>query len=132
MSRKTFTVPTAQRPAAALSAAAGVGRFVAISGQTGSRNGETVVEGFEAQTRLALERLFAALTAAGASETDVVDVGVFLSRGDDFDEMNRIYREYFSEPYPARTTATVGLRPGVLFEVNAKAVLDDRPSDITG
>lgn len=54
---------------------------------------------------------------------DVVSVNVFLATPDDFAEMNAVYAEFFtSEPFPARTTITAVLRPGVLFEINAQAV----------
>ena len=39
----------------------------------------------------------------------------------DFDRMNALYREFFAQPYPARTTVTAGLRPGVRFEITAQA-----------
>jgi 2-iminobutanoate/2-iminopropanoate deaminase len=82
------------------------------------------VDGFEGQARQAFENLFAALAAGGCTEADVLSVNVFLANGDDFDRMNVVYRENFSEPYPVRTTVTVGLRPGVLFEVNAQAMVE--------
>jgi 2-iminobutanoate/2-iminopropanoate deaminase len=54
----------------------------------------------------------------------VVSVNVFIVRSDDYDRMNGLYRSYFTEdPLPVRTTVTVGLRPGVLFEINAVAAL---------
>jgi len=85
---------------------------------------KTLASGFQAQARQALDNLMLALKAAGASEADVVNVNVFLADGADFEEMNTIYREYFRDPYPTRTTIVVGLRPGVQFEVNAQAMLD--------
>jgi 2-iminobutanoate/2-iminopropanoate deaminase len=35
---------------------------------------------------------------------------------------NQLYREYFSEPYPARTTITNCLPPALKYEVEAVAV----------
>lgn len=35
--------------------------------------------------------------------SDVVQVTVLLGEGSGFDEFNLIYKEYFQEPYPART-----------------------------
>jgi 2-iminobutanoate/2-iminopropanoate deaminase len=40
---------------------------------------------------------------------------------DDFPAYNEVYREYFSEPFPARTTIGVILAPGLLFEIEAVA-----------
>ena len=106
------------------SASARAGRFVSTAGHLGYLPDKTLASGFQAQARQALDNLMLALKAAGASEADVVNVNVFLADGADFEEMNTIYREYFRDPYPTRTTIVVGLRPGVQFEVNAQAVLD--------
>ena len=60
-----------------------------------------------------------------AAGTDVraanaVRVGVFLRDMADFAAMNEIYREFFSEPLPARTTIQSDL-PG--FEIEVDAIL---------
>ena len=39
--------------------------------------------------------------------------------------MNEIYKEYFTEPYPARTTVTVVLPSPLLVEVDLIAVASD-------
>jgi 2-iminobutanoate/2-iminopropanoate deaminase len=39
----------------------------------------------------------------------------------DLPTYNRLYREYFSEPFPARTTITNCLPPGLLFEIECIA-----------
>ena len=81
-------------------------------------------EGVEAQTRQALENVRAALAAAGASMGDVLRVGVYLTRAEDFAAMNAVYREFFDAPYPARSTVYVGLNPGLLVEIDALAVVE--------
>ena len=43
------------------------------------------------------------------------------SRTWDFDAYNTVYREFFSEPFPARTTVQAGLPPGLLVEIEAVA-----------
>lgn len=99
------------------------GNFVAIAGQCGYLSDRTLVEGLEEQTRLAIKNLQFALEGAGGSMGDVITVNVFLTNSDHFDRMNEVYAEFFDTPYPARTTVFVGLRPGVLFEINALAVI---------
>jgi hypothetical protein len=47
-----------------------------------------------------------------------VRVGVYLANLDDFVKMDAIYREYFEEPRPARTTVGVILR-GFAVEIDA-------------
>jgi 2-iminobutanoate/2-iminopropanoate deaminase len=63
--------------------------------------------------------LAAVLAAAGRSFDDVVRVGVFLVRMDDFAAMNEVYARHFSRPYPARTTIGVASLPlGASVEVD--------------
>jgi 2-iminobutanoate/2-iminopropanoate deaminase len=85
-----------------------------------------VPDGIEAQTRLALKNVESILQAAGASMKDVVKVTAHLVDLALFDEFNRIYSEFFVEPFPARTTVGSQLR-GVLVELDAIAMLADRP-----
>jgi 2-iminobutanoate/2-iminopropanoate deaminase len=98
---------------------------VAAAGQCGYRPDRSIVEGVTAQTRLAMENLRAALATSGASLADVLSVDAYLTDTDHFAEFNAVYAEFFEEPYPARTTAYAGLRPGVLVEVSALAVLPE-------
>jgi len=112
-------------PAGAYAPSVRRGNHVFTAGMCGYHADRSLADGLENQIRLALQNLQAALAQQSATLTDVVSVNVFLSRSEDFDAMNAVYREFFSsEPLPVRTTVTVGLRPGVLFEVNAQAILD--------
>jgi 2-iminobutanoate/2-iminopropanoate deaminase len=61
-------------------------------------------ETFEDQARLTFRNLAAVAEAAGGSLADAVRVGVYLRDMDDFAAMNTVYAEFFTEPYPARTT----------------------------
>jgi 2-iminobutanoate/2-iminopropanoate deaminase len=116
--------PTSGAPAGGpYSPSARIGALVAVAGQCGYRPDRSLVEGLEAQTRLALENLREALAASGGTLDDVLSVEVFLTDQDDFAGMNAVYAEFFAKPYPARTTIYVGLRPGVLVEISALAVL---------
>lgn len=98
---------------------------MAAAGQCGYLPDRSIVEGVTAQTRLAMENLRASLEASGASLADVISVEAYLTDTDHFAEFNGVYAEFFEQPYPARTTVYVGLRPGVLVEVSALAVLPD-------
>lgn len=122
MPRHTFTSPDAPKAGGPYSGAVRAGQHVWTAGQCGYRQDKSLVDGLEGQVRQAFANLLLALESAGAGEQDVTAVNVFLADGGDFEEMNAIYAEHFSEPYPVRTTVTVGLRPGVLFEINAQAV----------
>jgi reactive intermediate/imine deaminase len=69
-----------------------------LDAETGTIVGETVSE----QTAQTLDNAAAILEAADASLDDVVKTTVYLRDADDYDAMNEVYADYFSEPYPAR------------------------------
>src|SRR3546814_16366366 len=75
-----------------------------ISGQAGYADDGSIVEGgFRAQGEQAFSNLQRALTAGGASLTNVVKVTIFLTDMNDFNEIVELRRKYFSAPYPADT-----------------------------
>jgi 2-iminobutanoate/2-iminopropanoate deaminase len=98
------------------------GRQLFVAGQGPLRDGEVIEGTIEEQTRLTLENLGAVLRSAGASYDDVVRVGVFLADLGDFEAMNAVYQEFFSEPRPARTTVGVALL-GMRVEIDCVAQL---------
>jgi len=62
-------------------------------------------------------------TAGGLTHADVVRTTVFLADMDDFAAMNEVYRAYFSEPYPARSTVQAARLPrDARIEIDAIAV----------
>ena len=61
--------------------------------------------------------------AAGATMADVVKVNAYLRDMADFPVFNEVYRSFFSEPFPARTTVQSGLT--IPIEVDAIAVLPE-------
>jgi 2-iminobutanoate/2-iminopropanoate deaminase len=78
----------------------------------------TVPPDFADQVRRALDNVAAIAEAAGARLADAVRVGVFLANLDDFSMMDAVYREYFDDPMPARTTVGAGIR-GYDIEIDA-------------
>ena len=86
------------------------GNLLVTSGYLGTApDGTGVVGGgFEAEARQALDNVKAVLEAAGCALSDVIRVNVSLTDIKRFDEMDAIYCEYFSEPYPTRNT--IGVR----------------------
>jgi 2-iminobutanoate/2-iminopropanoate deaminase len=96
------------------------GDLVLTAGQVGfDENGDLVSDEIEAQARQAFDNLRSCLEAAGSSLDEVVKVNAFLADFADFDAYNDVYRQYFSAPYPARTTVQAGLAPGLRIEVEA-------------
>lgn len=108
-------------PGGAYSQAIAAGPFVFLAGQGPFRTDGSKVEGsFEEQARQTFRNLAAVAEAAGASLADAIRVGVFLREMQNFAAMNEIYKEFFPEPLPARTTVQSDL-PG--FEIEVDAVL---------
>ena len=65
--------------------------------------GNTIKEATES----ALKKLKKYLQHEGAELDDLVKVTVTFKRGENFDEMKPVFREYFSNGYPARNTILV-------------------------
>ena len=74
------------------------------------------------ETRMTLGNIRRILEAAGASMSDVVRCGVFLRNGNDFAAMNEVYREFFGDQKPARTTVAVAFAdPTMRVEIDCVA-----------
>jgi reactive intermediate/imine deaminase len=119
----TASTPGAPAPAGPYSQSTRIANVVQSAGQVGLRPDGTLVEGVGAQTAQALRNVLAALEASGAAESDILSVRVYLTDPAHFAEMNEAYAQLLSEPYPSRTTVYVGLRPGLLVEIDALAVV---------
>ncbi|MGI9153440.1 MAG: RidA family protein [Rubrivivax sp.] len=122
MPRKAYTSDRAPLPAGSYSVAVEAGGLVFLAGQT-PRDRENVRHGdkpFEVQARMTLDNLEAAANAAGLSLKNAVKVGVFLRNPADAKAFDALYREYVSEPLPARTLVQSNL---VGFDIEVDAVL---------
>ncbi len=98
------------------------GDTVYTAGQVAYDPDANLVEGGIAeQTRRSLENVRACLEAAGCTMDDVVKVTAFLADLGELAGYNEVYREFFDEPYPARTSVQAGLPPGVRVEIEAVA-----------
>ena len=95
-----------------------------VTGQIGRdpESGDFVNGGFEPEFHQAIANLEAILTEAGSSLADVVHTTVQFVNEDDLDAMNRIYRERFSVPFPARNSYGVAfLWKGAQVQIDAVA-----------
>jgi 2-iminobutanoate/2-iminopropanoate deaminase len=102
------------------------GDLLFTSGQLGldPDTGELVAGGTAAQTRRALQNCVLLLEAARASTADVLKVTVFLRSLDEFQEMNSVYAEFFTQDPPARTTVQAAALPkGAAVEIECIARL---------
>lgn len=91
------------------------------------QNGDFVGDTLETQMRYTMERFSATMAEAGVTFADIISVRVYVQNPADIPTYNQLYREYFSEPYPVRTTIVNCLPPGLLFEIDAIAVLSPKP-----
>lgn len=98
------------------------GDFVFVSGMASAdENGKLVPDTFENEARRTYQNVQKVLNAAGLDFSRVVQVRCYLSDKTDWDEHNRIYREFFHEPFPARTTLIGCLGNLVKCEVDVVA-----------
>jgi len=104
-----------------------VGNLVFVSGQASVdlETGNIIGGSFAEEVLRSIQNLRIILETAGAGWEDIVKIGCYLRREDDLAEFNRLYREYFSEPFPARTTITNCLPQSILFEIDCVALVND-------
>lgn len=119
-------ISTSQAPAAIgpYSQAIHVGNLIYTSGQLplNPATGAFPEGGIKAQTRQSLTNVKAILEAAGTDMNHVVKTTVFMADMNDFADMNAVYAEFFTEPFPARSAVAVKTLPkGALVEIEAVA-----------
>ena len=72
------------------------------------------------QARRSLTNIKAIAEAAGYDMSDCVKLTVYLTDLSAFAEVNSVYAEFFSEPYPARSCIEVSAIPkGAMLEIDA-------------
>ncbi|RKD86294.1 RidA family protein [Halopiger aswanensis] len=97
--------------------------YVSGQGPVDPETGEVVSEDISEQTEQTLENIAAILEAGGASLDDVLKANVYVTDMDDYDDVNEVYAEYMTDPYPARAAVEVSRLPieiGVEIEVTAR------------
>ena len=80
-----------------------------------------IVDGpIEERTHMVLKNIEAIARKAGTSLDNVVKTTVFLTDMGDFQAVNKVYAEYFKEPFPARSAYQVAALPlGANIEIEA-------------
>ena len=119
-------ISTTKAPAAIgpYSQAIQVGNLIYTSGQIpiDPATGQLVEGGIKEQTRQSLSNIQAILQEAGLTMASVVKTTVFMANMADFAEMNSVYAEFFTEPYPARSAVAVKTLPkNALVEIEVVA-----------
>ena len=106
----TEQAPTAIGP---YSQAIHAGRLVFVSGQlpVDPATGTFAEGGIKELTRQSLTNMKHILEAEGLTMAQVVKTTVFLADMADFAEMNEVYAQFFSQPFPARSAIAVKTLP---------------------
>ncbi len=125
--RKVVRTSEAPKPKGVYSQAIIADGFVFVAGQAciNPQTNENEYGDIQSETRRTLQNIRAILEAAGSSLKEVVRVCVFLADLNDFAAMNQVYKEFFPEDQPARTTVGVQL-PKIKIEIDCIARLKKR------
>jgi reactive intermediate/imine deaminase len=106
------------------SPAVDAGDYVYISGQGPQRSGGKMPATFDEQVRQTLDNVKSIVEAAGLTMNNVVYTQVYLTDIGKYDELNRVFGEYFPKTPPARAVLGVAAIPQSSIEINAVAVRD--------
>jgi 2-iminobutanoate/2-iminopropanoate deaminase len=118
--KKELKTTDGAAPVGAYSQGLVVGDFVFTSGAgpLDPQTGEVVGDDVAAQTHQVMRNLGAILAAHGLGFDDVVKSTVHLQNlKEDFAAYNEVYKSYFSQPYPVRTTVGSQLM-NILVEID--------------
>jgi 2-iminobutanoate/2-iminopropanoate deaminase len=122
--KQLVRTPNAPQPLGPYSQGVKAGNFLFVSGQGAAdpKTGQMAGEEIEPQTRQTLTNIKAIVEASGFSMRDVVKVSIFLKNMGDFKRVNEVYKTFFPEDPPARTTVEARLpAEGMLIEIDAIA-----------
>lgn len=101
-----------------------VGNLLFVSGQASvDAKGVIVPDTFEGEFRRSIENMRKVLESAGSDLLHVVQTRNYVRDPANVARYNELYREYFTAPYPARTTITDCLPAVLQYEVECIAVV---------
>jgi 2-iminobutanoate/2-iminopropanoate deaminase len=118
------SAPDTPRSHLPFSPATKVGELVFVSGQASVDGSGKIVPGtFEEEMRRSIENLRQILETAGSDLAHVAQTRNYVRDAEDVALFNKIYTEYFTAPYPARTTITNCLPATLRYEIECVAVV---------
>jgi 2-iminobutanoate/2-iminopropanoate deaminase len=111
------------KPRGPYSPAIRAGDFIFVSGQVpvDPATNEISPGDIQHETRLVLQNIQRVLAASGATLADVVKCSVFLADAGEWSQMNEVYKEFFGDTCPARTTVAVGFAAAIKVEIDCVA-----------
>jgi 2-iminobutanoate/2-iminopropanoate deaminase len=124
MTKDLIRTQNAPQPLGPYSQGIKAGNLLFVSGQgpIDPKTGKMIEVDIEKQTRQTLQNIKAIVEASGLTMSDVVKVSVFLKDASDFPKMNEVYKTFFQEGPPTRTTIQAEfVTAGMLIEIDAIA-----------
>lgn len=119
-----ITGQSVPRSALPFSPAVHAGDYLFVSGQASvDDEGNIVTDDFAGECRRSFENVRKILAAAGATFNDVVQVRNYVGKQEYLKDFNSLYKEFFSQPFPARTTIIGCLGDLLKFEVDVVVYL---------
>ncbi|MBZ6495078.1 Rid family detoxifying hydrolase [Natrinema longum] len=97
--------------------------YVSGQGPVDPESGAIVGDDITEQTHATMENIETVLEAGSSSLENIVKSTVFVTDMDDYEEINAVYEQYVTEPYPARSAIEVSRLPieiGVEIDVIAR------------
>jgi 2-iminobutanoate/2-iminopropanoate deaminase len=122
--RKNFNTSRAPRMSEAFPQSVVADNLIFLSGMPGldTTTGQVISSDFEEQTRQSFENIRIVLEDAGSSLSKVVKTTIFMVTGNDFSVVNKVYKQFFPEDPPARSTPQVMPFPaGILVSIECIA-----------
>lgn len=97
------------------------GDFVFVSGQVPALNGEIIHAGIVEQTEQVMQNIIEVLALADCTLAHVVKVSVWLDDPRDFTSFNGVFKKYFLDNPPARSTVQSALMVDAKVEMDVTA-----------
>jgi len=98
--------------------------LIYIAGQGANSNGPVGKDDIDSHTTKVMENVKQLVETGGGSMDSIMQLTVFLTSLDNFEAMNKIFKTYFPNGGPARTTVAVAGLPGnSMIEINCIAAV---------
>ena len=111
--KSIINIPNAPVPVGPYSQAVNYNGLIIASGQIGinPKTGILSSSSIKSELNQIFENIDALLLASKLKRENVLKCSIFLKNMDDFNEVNKIYSQFFEEPYPSRETVEVSRLP---------------------
>ena len=111
--KKIIKTSNAPAPIGPYSQAVQSGNILYTSGQIAidPKTEKLVMDSIELETKQIMNNIEALLKEASMTFNDVIKTSIFISNMNNFDQINKIYGQYFSTNFPARETVEVSCLP---------------------